>query len=443
MGIVGPLVQVLPMASAAAESGHHALLPATYWVVPFVALLLCIAVLPLTIGHWWHKNASKAMVSIALAIPVLVYYLINHAGMEIVHAVIEYISFIVLLGSLYTISGGIRLQGDLRATPKVNTIFLAIGAVLANFLGTTGAAMLLIRPVMQTNAERERKTHIIVFFIFLVANVGGCLTPLGDPPLFLGYLRGVPFTWTLSLWPEWLTAVAILLSVFYIWDTRIYARETKVAIAMDKAHIEPLKLTGTLNFVFLAGVISSILFLGEPYREIAMAAMAGLSLWMTSKEIRKANHFDFEAIIEVAVLFIGIFVTMVPALSLLKANGHALGIDTEWKFFWATGTLSSFLDNAPTYLAFGSLAQGLKGVESFPELIAVAPHLLQAISIGAVFMGAMTYIGNGPNFMVRAIANAPGPYRVRMPEFFGYMLWSIAILVPTFTLITLLYFVQW
>ena len=423
-----------------ASSEAH-IVPAVGWVAPFVVLLLCIAVLPLVAGHFWHTNRNKGIVSVALALPVAGFYVAHGAGIELLHALNEYFSFIVLLGSLYTISGGIRLRGDLKATPAVNTTFLALGALLANVFGTTGAAMLLIRPLLQTNAERERKTHIVVFFIFLVANIGGCLTPLGDPPLFLGYLRGVPFTWTFSLWPEWLTAVLLLLTVFFVWDTRVYKTETKRALELDATQIVPLSLEGTLNFLFVGGVIASILFLGEPWREIAMIAMAGLSMAMTSKEIRKANHFDFEAITEVAVLFIGIFVTMVPALSLLKANGSALGIDSEWKFFWGTGLLSSFLDNAPTYLAFGSLGQGVVGAEGFPELIEKGAHFLQAISIGAVFMGANTYIGNGPNFMVRAIANAPGPYRVQMPEFFGYMAWSGLVLIPTFVLITLLFFV--
>lgn len=421
-------------------SAEAHIIPAMGWVGPFVALLLCIAILPLVAGHFWHRNRNKAIVSLALATPVAAFYLAHGAGSELVHALIEYFSFIVLLGSLYTISGGIRLKGDLKATPGVNTAFLATGAVLANFLGTTGAAMLLIRPLMQTNAEREHKTHIVVFFIFLVANIGGCLTPLGDPPLFLGYLRGVPFTWTLSLWPEWLTAVGVLLGIFYLWDKRKYAQETRQALHLDATRIEPLSLTGKLNFLFLGGVIASILFLGEPVREIAMLAMAGLSMALTQKEIRKANHFDFEAITEVAVLFIGIFITMIPALSLLKAEGAALGIDVQWKFFWGTGLLSSFLDNAPTYLAFGSLAQGLTGAEGFAALSAQAPDILRAISVGAVFMGANTYIGNGPNFMVRAIASAPGPYQVKMPEFFGYMAWSGLVLLPVFALITVLFF---
>lgn len=422
-------------------SAEAHIIPAMGWIGPFGALLLCIAILPLVAGHFWHSNRNKAIVSLALAAPVAVFYLLQGAAQELAHALIEYASFIVLLGSLYTISGGIRLKGDLKATPKVNTAFLATGALLANFLGTTGAAMLLIRPLMQTNSEREKKTHIVVFFIFIVANIGGCLTPLGDPPLFLGYLRGVPFTWTLSLWPEWLTAVGILLAIFYVWDTRKYAQESKRALQLDKTQIEPLSMTGKINFLFLAGVILSILFLGDPLREAVMIAMAVLSMAMTQKEIRKANHFDFEAITEVAVLFIGIFITMIPALSLLKAEGHALGIDVEWKFFWGTGLLSSFLDNAPTYLAFGSLAQGQTGAEGFKALSEQAPSILRAISIGAVFMGANTYIGNGPNFMVRAIANAPGPYRVKMPEFFGYMAWSGLVLLPVFGIITLLFFV--
>ena len=373
------------------------------------------------------------MVSAVLGAPVLVLYLARQPA-ALVHMASDYVSFIILLAGLYVIAGGVILRGDLEATPLVNTTFLATGSLIASLVGTTGASMLLIRPLLQTNRERARVTHTVVFFIFLVSNIGGMLTPLGDPPLFLGYLQGVPFAWTLRLWPPWLTMTASLLLLYYVWDTRHHAHETRAALRRDRTQIEPLRIRGALNGLWLAGVVAAVALLHAPVRELAILALAGISLWRTPKAIRRANQFTAAPMVEVAVLFLGIFLTMIPALELLHMRGGELGVREPWQFFWTAGTLSSFLDNAPTYLAFLALAQSL----GLPAQVVGVPHvILAAISVGAVAMGANTYIGNAPNFMVKAIAEAAG---VRMPSFFGYMAYSGAVLLPLFAIVTLLFF---
>ncbi|MGH7357749.1 MAG: sodium:proton antiporter [Candidatus Rokuibacteriota bacterium] len=404
-----------------------------YTVVPFVAMLLAIALCPLWIPHWWESNRNKLVLSCALGLPVIGLYALRrpHVLLETVE---EYLSFMLMLTALYAIAGGIRLSGDLEATPLVNTTFLATGALLASFIGTTGASMLLIRPVLQTNRQRTHITHTVIFFIFLVANVGGLLTPLGDPPLFLGYLQGVPFAWTFRLFPQWLFSVAVLLLAYFVWDSVAYGWEPARAVVRDEAERRPLRLDGTLNFVWLAGVVLGVAFLHAPWREALILAVTGLSLWRTPKEVHRANDFTPHPMIEVAVLFLGIFLTMIPALEMLRARGGELGVREPWQFFWATGVLSSFLDNAPTYLVFLALAQSLGLAD---EVVGVPHAILAAISLGAVFMGANTYIGNAPNFMVKAIAEAA---RVRMPSFFGYMLYSGGILLPLFVLLTWLFF---
>ena len=404
-----------------------------YTVLPFVAMLLAIALFPLWLPHWWESNRTKLAVSAALGTPVLVLYLARQPG-ALVHMATDYVSFIVLLAGLYVIAGGVRLTGDLEATPLVNTAFLASGSLLASLVGTTGASMLLIRPLLQTNRERARVTHTVVFFIFLVSNIGGMLTPLGDPPLFLGYLQGVPFAWTLRLWPPWLTMTASLLLLYYVWDTRHHARETRAALRRDRTQIEPLRIRGALNGLWLAGVVAAVAFLHAPVRELAIVALAVISWWRTPAAIRRANHFTAAPMVEVAVLFLGIFLTMIPALELLHVRGGELGVREPWQFFWTAGALSSFLDNAPTYLTFLALAQSL----GLPAEVVGVPHvILAAISVGAVAMGANTYIGNAPNFMVKAIAEAAG---VRMPSFFGYMAYSGAVLLPLFAIVTFLFF---
>jgi len=368
-----------------------------------------------------------------LGLPVLVLYA-RHDPAALWHTAGDYLSFMALLASLFVISGGVLITGDLEARPAVNTAFLAVGAVLASLVGTTGASVLLIRPLLATNQERRHVAHTVVFFIFVVANIGGCLTPLGDPPLFLGYLLGVPFTWTLRLAPHWLLANGMVLAIYYLWDRRAHAREERAAVALDAAAVRPIRVTGKRNVVFLLAVVASVAFLHSPYRELAMLAASALSLALTSRAVREANRFTFHAISEVAALFAGIFVTMLPALDVLHARGRDLGLTEPWHFFWAAGLLSSFLDNAPTYLTFVAIAQSL----GLPAEVAGMTHqVLAAISVGAVFMGANTYIGNGPNFMVRSIAQERG---IKMPSFGGYMLYSGAVLIPVFVVVTLVFF---
>jgi Na+/H+ antiporter NhaD/arsenite permease-like protein len=417
-------------------------------VLPFVLMLLGIAVIPLRWPHFWEKNRNKGLVSLALGLPVAL-YVASHDATILSHTALEYVSFIALLGALFTISGGIVLRGDLRATPLVNTSFLATGALLANVIGTTGASMLLIRPLLQTNTpERQHVRHIPVFFIFIVSNCAGVLTPLGDPPLFLGYLRGVPFFWTMRLFPQWLFAVGILLALFYVVDRRAVAREPASSVTRDIAELRPLELKGTQNFLYLLGVVAAVLFspalpegiIRDVVRLGVMALMTALSLATTPNELRSENGFSFGPIVEVAVLFAGIFATMIPALEILRTRGADLGVTAPWQFFWLSGGLSSFLDNAPTYLTFASLAQGIGPGGDVPVHLtggAVSATLLAAISCGSVFMGANSYIGNGPNFMVKAIAEEQG---VPMPSFAGYMGWSGAILIPIFVVVTLVFF---
>ncbi len=401
-------------------------------IVPFVGLLLSIALLPLRAPHFWESHKNKALVAFLWSLPVAVYFLFNMPH-ELVLSLKDYASFLLLLTALFIISGGIVLKGDLKATPEVNTLILAIGAVLANFIGTTGASMLLIRPLLQTNSERKHTIHIPIFFIFLVSNIGGCLTPLGDPPLFMGLIKGVPFFWTLRLFPIWALMVGGVLLIFYVFDNMKYRKEDCRDIIRDRRRVVPMRLTGTINFLWLAGVVAAI-FLPFPSREGALILMAILSLLTTKRVCRTENKFTYNPILEVAILFAGIFVTMVPALLILNARGADLGIVRPWQFFWATGSLSSFLDNTPTYLAFFSMAQGL-GLNG--AMMGIPTLMLKAISAGAVFMGANSYIGNGPNFMVKAIAEE---YKLKMPSFFGYMAYSLAFLVPLYLVVTVIFF---
>src|SRR5512144_58577 len=403
-----------------------------YSVLPFVAMLLAIAFLPLALPHWWEPNRNKLVISAGLGLPVLLLYLAREPH-ALVHSAGDYVSFIALLTGLYVIAGGILLRGDLEATPAVNSAFLGTGTVLASFIGTTGASMLVIRALLQTNRGRARVTHTVVFFIFLVSNIGGMLTPLGDPPLFLGYLAGVPFTWTLRLWLPWLTMTLVLLATYFVWDTIQHRRESRTALRRDRTRIEPLRIHGGINGLWLAGVVAAVALLHAPLREVVILGLAAISLWQTPREIRRANQFTAFPMVEVAVLFLGIFLTMIPALELLHLRGAELGVREPWQFFWAAGGLSSFLDNAPTYLTFLALAQGL----GLPGEVVDVPHsILAAISLGSVAMGANSYIGNAPNFMVKAIAEAAG---VRMPSFLGYTVYSGAVLLPVFGLVTLLF----
>jgi Na+/H+ antiporter NhaD/arsenite permease-like protein len=436
--------------------------PIPLWsVAPFAILLLGIAVLPLVAHHWWESNRNKAFVALALALPMagwLTFGLEGGGGL-LAHSLIEYVAFIALLGSLFVITGGIYLRGSLAGTPLVNTAMLGIGAVLASFVGTTGASMLLIRPLLRANEKRQRKTHLVIFFIFIVSNAGGMLTPLGDPPLFLGFLKGVPFAWTFSLTREWALVCGALLVLFHIWDQVVLNREERERPGSQLEDVQkvrvPLSLEGKVNLLWLLGVIGVILGVGTLGGSLSDGAKAGLqaagmlafalaSLATTPSGVRASNRFTYGPIIEVAVIFVGIFVTMVPALELVKGWGTdgTIQLTEPWQYFWATGGLSSFLDNAPTYLVFASLAKGAivpDGGDSLAALVAspLGNQMLIAIACGAVFMGANTYIGNGPNFMVKAIAEEN---KVKMPSFFGYMLWSVGILIPLFLLVTVLFF---
>jgi Na+/H+ antiporter NhaD/arsenite permease-like protein len=401
-------------------------------VVPFVGLLLSIALLPLRAPHVWESHKNKALVAFLWSLPIAAYFLLQ-APHELFLSMKDYSSFLLLLTALFIISGGIVLKGDLKATPEVNTLFLLIGAVLANFVGTTGASMLLIRPLLQTNSERRHTIHVPIFFIFLVSNIGGLLTPLGDPPLFMGFIKGVPFLWTLRLFPIWAVMVGGVLLMFYLFDSFQYRKEEHRDLIRDRRRVVPLRMTGTINFLWIGGVIAGM-FLPFPSREGVFILMSAASLLTTKRQCRIDNKFTYNPILEVAILFAGIFVTMVPALLILNARAAALGITKPWQFFWATGSLSSFLDNTPTYLAFFSMGQGL-GLNG--DMMGIPSIVLKAISAGAVFMGANSYIGNGPNFMVKVIAEE---YKLKMPSFFGYMAYSFAILIPLFVIVTFLFF---
>lgn len=447
MAAVAAIAAVWPTDALASGGGGSHAIPPTWMVIFFVAMLLSIAIIPLTkLEHWWHSNLNKLLLGLALsAYPVIWLTVLEPNLGELGVKMHEYASFITLLGCLFYISGGIYLAGDLRCTPKSNAGFLAFGTLIASFIGTTGASMLLIRPVLRANRERKHVVHIVVFFIFLVSNVGGSLLPLGDPPLFLGYLQGVPFLWTLQLWPQMAVVATLMLVVFFVMDRHFYARESEAVRKSDVSHASPLKVEGGINVLWLLGIVACAAFIRDDHgifvREAAMVGCVIGSKFTSPKDTREKNAFSWFPILEVAALFIGIFLTMIPALLILQSSGDQLGVNTPTKFFWASGVLSSFLDNAPTYLVFFETAGGMvdKGLLSgaLVEGTKVPVDILIAISCGSVFMGANTYIGNGPNFMVKAIAEES---KVEMPGFFGYMRWSCVFLVPSFVLVTLLFF---
>ena len=404
------------------------------WGIPFAALLLAIAVLPLAAPHFWHRARNQGLVALVCGAPVVAWALAARPE-ALGHAGLEYLSFVTLLGALFTISGGVLVTGDLPATPRVNTSLLAVGVVLANVVGTTGAAMLLVRPLLRVNAHRTKTTHNLVFFIFTVCNTGGLLTPLADPPLFLGFLQGVPFTWTLRLWPVWVGVNAVLLLVHHLLDRRAVRTEAPAAIRPFGDVRAPVRLRGAWNLLLLAGVVAIVaLEVATPWREVTFVALALGSYLATPRSVHEGNAFAWGPILEVGILFAGLFAAMIPALEALRARGPSLGVATPRAFFWATGGLSGVLDNAPTYLAFLSVAKGL-GLA--PEVVGVPHDVLAAISLGAVLMGANSYLGNGPNFMVKAIAESRG---VAMPSFGGYLRWSAAVLVPLWVLLSFLVF---
>ncbi|MHB8770580.1 MAG: sodium:proton antiporter [Syntrophales bacterium] len=444
-------------------------------IIPFAGILLSIALCPLLTPHFWHHHFGKASAFWALlfALPFLYVYR-GVALYEILHIfLIDYIPFIILLWGLFTISGGVVLKGSLKGTPAVNTVMLLIGTVLASWVGTTGASMVMIRPVLRANKFRVKKAHIICFFIFLVANIGGSLTPLGDPPLFLGFLHNVPFFWvTTNILTHMLATSLILLALFYLVDRHYYRKEEREALVPPAEEgSEPLGIAGAHNFALLAGVVGIIVVSGywrpghitvlgvhvelqNLLRDVVIVALGFLSLASTPKRLRKANEFSWFPIVEVAKLFAAIFVTIIPAIAILKAGTHGVlaalitAVETPAHYFWASGLLSSFLDNAPTYLTFFNMALGKLGLAetAVPAALAAGTatanpafiSYLKAISVGAVFMGANTYIGNAPNFMVKSIAEEAG---VNMPSFFGYMFkFSLPILIPVFILVTFIFF---
>jgi Na+/H+ antiporter NhaD/arsenite permease-like protein len=428
-------------------------------MIPFGLMLLVIAVAPLIVAEWWDKNKHKLAVSLLLAIPTAVCLVMGGMAKELEHQLLaDYVPFLVLLMALYVITGGIHLSGDIKAKPWINTSFLALGWFLASIMGTTGAAMLLIRPLLSTNQQREHKVHTVLFFIALVANCGGLLTPLGDPPLFMLFLRGAEFSWFASLFPQWLFTGLVLLLIYFALDSFYYKKEHWTALSADAREQQPIKIQGKTNLVYLVGVILSVAFIhsgtipqmadaSSPLwirymREIILVLLMMMSLYTTKRYVRyKLNKYSWAPINEVAVLFFGIFVTMTPALAFLNENATSLGLNHSWQFYYATGALSSFLDNTPTAVAFHSVATGLAAeqVATFGgDIVAGIPEvLLQAICLGAVFFGAMTYIGNGPNFMVKAIAEENG---VKMPSFFGYMFkFSLIVLLPIYILVQLIF----
>jgi len=435
------------------------------WAVPFAGMLLSIAVLPLVATRLWHHHFGKIALGWALLflVPYALQHGAGHAGGVLVHTLAaEYLPFIVLLTALFTVAGGIHIRGNLHGSPALNAGLMAIGALLASFMGTTGASMLMIRPLIRANDNRRHVAHVIVFFIFIVGNAGGSLTPLGDPPLFLGFLKGVEFFWTVfHIFPETLFLVGTLLVIFFVVDTWWYRREG--ATRADPTPDTPgFGVTGTVNVVLLLVVVGLVLMSGlwktgtsfdvfgtevglpQLVRDAGLIGVIVASLALTAKSVREDNQFSWAPMQEVAKLFVGIFVTMVPVLAMLKAGeagafaavtravSGADGQPLPWAYFWFSGVLSSFLDNAPTYLVFFNLAGG-----DPQALMTVLAPTLAAISAGSVFMGANTYIGNAPNFMVKAIAEDRG---IRMPSFFGYMLWSGAVLIPLFVVMTFVWF---
>ena len=439
--------------------------------IPFAGLLLCIAVLPLVKAEWWEAHQPHAIVfwSLLFVLPFAFVYGPGQAFEKVLECIVDdYLTFIILLVGLFCVSGNITLEGDLAGSPRINVGLLLIGTMLSSWIGTTGASMLMVRPIIKMNAWRKRRSHIMVFFIFLISNIGGCLTPIGDPPLLMGFMRGVPFFWSLHLFPVLLFNVVILLTIFYFLDRRAYRKDIAEGLKPDisKPGTE-VHILGLHNLIFLAMIVAAVILSGtlpgmaafqdaegavrgiHLFGEVTLTypalievviilVAAFLSFKTTSVEIRRKNHFTWGAIQEVAVLFVGIFITMQPALMILKANGASLGLNKPFEMFWATGCLSSFLDNTPTYLVFLTTAGALGFTEGMPTILGTVPvAMLEAISCGAVFMGANTYIGNAPNFMVKSISDENG---IRMPSFFGYLLWSVTFLIPVFLLDMLVFF---
>jgi len=469
-------IRLMPDAPAGYEVAlEHIARALPLWTgLPFAGMLLSIALFPLLAPDFWHHHYKKVAVAWALVFfgPFFTQYGVLAAIRLLEVLLIDYVPFLILLWGLYTVSGGIYLRATLVATPALNASFLVAGLVLASLMGTTGASMLLIRPMLRANHWRKRKAHVFVFFIFLVSNLGGLLTPLGDPPLFLGFIHGVPFFWTLRLFPEYLFVSAIVLAAFVALDMRLLRREIESRPTHEPPHRRrSFRVEGSHNFLLLFGILGAVLLSGfwhtpglawfgvhfeyrNVVRDLLIVVIGLVSVASTPQAVRDDNGFTWEPIKEVAYLFFGIFVTIVPVLMILKAGAEGsarflvTGITEPWQYFWTSGMLSSFLDNAPTYLTFMALALGQLGIETAQVTAALTgglpgpastqfAMLLKAVSCGAVMMGANTYIGNAPNFMVLSIAREHG---VKMPSFFGYMLWSGLVLIPAFALVTLVFF---
>lgn len=439
--------------------------------IPFAGMLACVALMPVLKPEWW--GAHQPIVVAAWSVLVVVLYAVVYGPAASAHMTVscfidDYLTFIVLLFGLYCASGNISFEGDLAGSPQVNVALLTIGTLLASLIGTTGASMLMVRPVIKMNSWRRDRAHIMIFFIFLVSNMGGCLTPVGDPPLLMGFMNGVPFTWSFHLLPILMLNMVILLTVFYRIDRKYYLQDVAMGYRPDiSERATKLKLEGAHNLLFFVmiviGVVLSGVLPGMPAFQDGSGNVKGirimgditlswpdlieigiilLAAWLSFKttdvSVRRSNHMTWGAIREVAVLFIGIFLTMQPALQLLQSRGAELGLETPAQMFWSTGLLSSFLDNTPTYLVFSTTAGSLGFSSGLQTALGVIPaQMLMAISAGAVFMGAMTYIGNAPNFMVKSLSDENG---VRMPSFFGYMKWSILVLIPVFLLDTVVFF---
>ena len=442
-----------------------------WWMlIPFVVMLLCIAVLPLIphVGEWWEHNTHKLYVSLLLGVPVGIWLCLHGLSHDLIHQMVyDYVPFILLLIALFVTTGGICIRGDLKATPLTNTIIMAIGWVLASFMGTTGAAMLLIRLLLSTVSQRKYKVHTVLFFIAIVANCGGLLSPLGDPPLFLLFQKGTPFTWWMqNMLPEWAATGLLLLGIYYLVDLYFYKKEPLQNIRADIREERKMRITGLINIFWLLCVIASTMFLTQanfaqwfgfvekgaspeaieeathhmPFyvkliREWVFILIIAGSWLTTKKVVRVSNNYSWVPIMEVACVFLGIFATMTPALMFLQQN--PLPVHKAWQFVYCTGALSAFLDNAPTAMVFHATATTLPVADGVTAIAGIAPEFMKAISMGAVFFGALTYIGNGPNFMVKAIAEQEG---ISMPSFFGYMIkFSLIVLLPVYIIVQLLF----
>ena len=471
--ILAVLAMLVPNAAFASGEALGDQLP-LWSMIPFAGMLLSIAIFPIVKPHWWEKNMLWVALfwSFVFLVPFFFVYGADETIYQLIHTVVlDYVPFLLLLFALYAVAGGIVIKGSMVGTPKLNTIILAIGTVLASVIGTTGAAMVLIRPLIRANEFRKRKMHTIIFFIFLVCNIGGALTPVGDPPLFMGFLRGVPFFWTtIHLLPLYVFTSVVLLVIYYIFENKMYKKDLAEGCVQPEHTGEKIKIEGLHTLLYIVLILFAVVMSGtlaqspmfqnpdgsvkglhlyslhghdlvatwpNIIKDILLLVAAFLSMKTTKKEIREFNNFNWAAIEEVAKLFIGIFITMIPALAILGARGASLGLHTEWQFFWSTGMLSGFLDNTPTYLVFLTTAAAMGAAEGLATTIGIVEvPILIAVSAGAVFMGALSYIGNAPNFMVRSIAEESN---IKMPSFFGYMKWSFGILIPLFLLDTLIF----